>query len=216
MPILTTLRWAPPPFQGQVRDLAVRWALEELGVQYDVRLLGPEEQRAPAHRARQPFGQVPVYEEGDLVLFETGAIVQHLGERSWLLPQDPPKRAHARAWIFAALNSVDPDIIALADIDHFATGHSWAQARRPQLVEKVRTRLDQVAAALGERHYLVGDFCAADMVMIMVLRALRHTTLVTDNPILRVYRDRCEARTAFQRALAAQLHTFAEHAPCAA
>ena len=208
---LITLAWAPPTFQGQVRDLPVRWALEELGTPYSLQVVNDEERRSPAFRAKQPFGKVPVLEHDGLTLFESAAIVQHLGETSWLLPGDAQSRAQARVWMFAAMNSIDPDIIALGDIDHFAADTDWGRARRPQLASSLRTRLEDVAAALGEREYLVGAFSAADIAMIAVLRGLRHTRLVSDIPVLRAYRDRCEARPAFQRALAAQMQTFQEN-----
>jgi glutathione S-transferase len=216
MYILTTMPWAPPAFQGQVRDLAVRWALEEIGATYEVRLVSDDERATAAHRARQPFGKVPVLEIDGLVLFESAAIVQHLGETSWLLPEDAADRAQSRVWMFAAMNSIDPEVIALGDIDHFAAHTAWGQARRPEVESSLRTRLQDLAQALGARDFLVGPFGAADIVMITVLRALRHTSLVTDIPALRAYRDRCEARPAFQRALAAQLQTFAAHSPRAA
>ena len=212
---VTALRWVPPPFQGQVRDLAVRWALEEIGASYEMKLLAPEDQDTPAYRAWQPFGKVPAYEEDGFTLFESGAIVLHISEGSALLPADRATRARVNAWVIAALNSVDPDIIALGDIDHFAAEEAWGKQRRPALVRMVQTRLNDVAAHLAGRDYLVDQFGAADIMMITILRALRHTTLVSDIPVLRAYRDRCEARPAFQRALAAQLDTFARHAPAA-
>jgi glutathione S-transferase len=213
---LITMPWVPPTFQGQVRDLAVRWALEEIGASYEVRLVDDAHRATDAYRAKQPFGKVPVLEIGGLALFESGAIVQHLGETSWLLPEDPALRAQARAWMFAAMNSIDPDIIALGDIDHFAAGTAWGRERRPQLEQSLRNRLRDLAQAIGSREYLVGPFGAADIVMITVLRALRHTALISENPTLRAYRDRCEARPAFQRALDAQLQTFKLHEPSAA
>jgi glutathione S-transferase len=217
MYILTTMPWAPPAFQGQVRDLAVRWALEELGRSYEVRLVSDEQRATAAYRAgQQPFGKVPVLEIDGLVLFESAAIVQHLGETSWLLPEDAAARAQARVWMFAAMNSIDPEVIALGDIDHFAAHTAWGQARRPEVESSLRNRLQELAQALGTRDFLAGRFGAADIVMITVLRALRHTSLVTDITALRAYRDRCEARPAFQRALAAQLQTFAAHSPHAA
>ena len=205
---LTTLPWVPAAFQGQVRDLAVRWALEELGRPYEVRLVDDATRASAAYRAQQPFGKVPVLDDDGLVLFESGAIVQHLGETSWLLPSEPRLRAQARVWMFAALNSIDPDVIALGDIDHFAADTAWGRARRPEVEASLRRRLGDLAAALGEREFLVGAFGAADIVMITVLRQLRHTTLLDEIPALRAYRDRCEARPAFSRALDAQLHTF--------
>ena len=207
---LSTLAWAPAAFQGQIRDLPVRWALEELGAPYDVRLVNDDDRRSPDYRAKQPFGKVPVLEVDGLALFESAAIVQHLGETSWLLPEDPTQRAQARAWMFAAMNSIDPDVIALGDIDHFAADTDWGRTRRPQLAESLRTRLNHLASFLDRREFLVGPFTAADIVMVGMLRGLRHTSLVTDIARLRAYRDRCESRPAFQRALAAQMQTFKE------
>jgi glutathione S-transferase len=209
---ISALRWAPPQFQGQVRDLAVRWALEEAGTPYEVMLVGPEEQNSADYRALHPFGKVPAYEDGEVALFESGAIVLHIAEKSGLLPDAPAARARAKAWVFAALNSVDPDIIALGDIDHFAADTDWGKQRRPELAAMVQKRLDAVAAHLAGREYLVERFSAADIMMIMVLRALRHTPMISDTPALRAYRDRCEGRPAFQRALRAQLDSFAQGA----
>jgi glutathione S-transferase len=210
---LTTLRWAPPTFQGQVRDLAVRWALEEAGLAYRELQLGDDERRTPQYRARQPFGQVPAYREDGIEVFESGAIVLFIAERHGLLPREAAARERARAWMFAALNSVDPDIIALGDIDHFAAREPWAIARRPALVASLQRRLEALAADLGDREYLVGAFSAADISMIMTLRGLRHTDLAARVPVIDAYRKRCEMRPAFQRALAAQLAAFARHSP---
>jgi glutathione S-transferase len=210
---ITALRWVPAPFHGQVRDLAVRWALEEVGASYEVKLLAPGDQDTPAYRAWHPFGKVPAYEEDGLRLFESGAIVLHIAQDTALLPADRAARSRVTAWVIAALNSVDPDIIALGDIDHFAAEEAWGKQRRPALETMLKTRLNAVAAHLADRDYLVEQFSAADIVMITILRVLRHTTLVADIPALRAYRDRCEARPAFQRALAAQLDTFAKHSP---
>lgn len=209
---LTTLRWAPAAFQGQVRDLAVRWALEEAGLAYRENLVSDELRQTPAYRQRQPFGQVPAYREDGVEIFESGAIVQYIAERHGLLPTDVATRERARAWMFAALNSLDPDIIALGDIDHFAAETAWGRERRPSLEAGLLDRLQKVAAQLGP-NYLVGEFSAADITMIMTLRALRHTDLVSRVPALAAYRDRCEARSAFRRALDAQLTTFARNAP---
>ncbi len=210
---LTTLRWAPPAFQGQVRDLAVRWALEEAGLAYREVQLDDVQRRAPGFLARQPFGKVPAYREDGVDVFESGAIVLFIAERHGLLPCEPAARERAKAWIFAALNSIDPDIIALGDIDHFAAREAWAIARRPALVESVLRRLAAVATDLGAREYLAGAFSAADISMIMTLRGLRHTDLVARVPVLDAYRDRCESRPAFRRALADQMAAFARHAP---
>jgi glutathione S-transferase len=205
---LTTLRSVPPVFQGQVRDLAVRWALEETGTPYRVRLVDDADRSTSDYHRQNPFGKVPVYDEDGLVIFESGAIVLHIAENNGLLPAERSARAQARAWMFAALNSVDPDVIALGDIDHFAADQAWAIARRPELVASLRTQLGKVAAALRDRAFLAGEFSAADIMMIMVLRGLRHTSLVSEITALAAWRDRCEARPAFQRALAAQMKTY--------
>jgi glutathione S-transferase len=210
---VTTLRWAPPTFQGQVRDLAVRWALEETGLAYRERQLTDAERRAPAYLSRNPFGKVPAYREDGIDIFESGAIVLYIAERHGLLPREPAARERAKAWMFAALNSLDPDIIALGDIDHFAAREPWGIARRPALAAAIVSRLAAVAADLGDRAYLVGDFSAADISMVMTLRALRHTDLLARVPVLDAWRARCESRPAFQRALAAQLAAFARHSP---
>src|SRR5688572_19547382 len=214
---LTTFRWVPNFAQGLVRDLRVRWALEEAGLPYEEKLLGPGEQNSAAHRALQPFGQVPVYEEDGLTLFESGAIVMHIGERCpTLLPQDPARRARVRGWMIAALNSVEPHVQSLTAVDLFFAHEEWAKLRRPSAEKMAQTRLEQLAAALGDRDYLEGEFTAGDLMMVSVLRFLRHTELVKNMPVLAAYQARGEARPAFQRALAAQLAHFAKNAPPAA
>jgi glutathione S-transferase len=216
LPRLTAFQWVPAPFQGQVRDLPVRWALEEAGIAYEERLLAGEAHKAPAFRALHPFGKVPVFEDTDVVLFESGAIVLHIAEKHGaLLPREPAARGRAKAWLIAALNSVDPDVIALGDIDHFAANEPWAKARRPEVEAHLDQRLRDVAAQLERRDFLADEFSIADIMMISVLRGLRHTDLVSRIPFLRDYRDRCEARPAFQRALAAQLAPFARAASAA-
>ena len=198
---LTAFRWVPPLAQGLVKDLRVRWALEEAGLAYEEKLLALSEQNSPAHRAVQPFGQVPVYEEGGMTLFETGAIVMHIGERCpVLLPGDAAQRARTCTWMFAALNSVEPDVQNLTTIDLFHSNEEWARARRPGVEKLVLARLDSLAASLAGRDYLEGGFTAGDLLMVTVLRLLRHTRLVADNPVLAAYQARCEARPAFQRA----------------
>jgi glutathione S-transferase len=206
-----------PPFaQGLVRDLRVRWALEEAGLAYEERLIAFGEQNGAPHRAMQPFGQVPVYEEGDLVLFETGAIVLHIGERCpALLPTDAARRARTYTWMFAALNSVELHVQNLTVMDLFFQNEEWAKVRRPAAEKLAQSRLDGVAASLAGRDYLEGQFTAGDLLMVTVLRLLRHTRMVADNPVLAAYQARCEARPAFQRALAAQLAPFERYAPAA-
>jgi glutathione S-transferase len=208
---VTAFRWVPPFAQGLVRDLRVRWALEQAGVPYRTWLIGPEDQAGPAHRARQPFGQVPVSEEDGLVLFESGAIVLHIGGRSEaLLPADPAARARATTWLLAALNTIEVAINPLAEIDLFYAGEAWVQARRPEAERAVRLRLAELAACLGDRAYLEGRFTAGDLMMAAVLRILRHTDLVAAEPNLAAYLARCEARPAFRRALRDHLDPFAE------
>ncbi len=207
-------RWVPEVAQGLVRDLRVRWALEEAGLDYQEWLVGlGEEQNAPAYRACQPFGQVPVYAEDDLILFESGAIVLHIGEKSpGLLPADAAARSRAICWLFAALNTIEPPVQQLASIDLFHGGEAWTLEHRPQIEAWVRKRLDELAAWLGDKAYLEGDFSLGDLMMATVLQILRHTDLVTGHPVLGPYLERCEARPAFQQALRDQLCSFEEPA----
>ena len=208
---------AVPPFaRGLVRDLRVRWALEEAGIPYRITLVGGGDATvSPAdYRRVQPFGQIPAIEDGDLTLFESGAIVLYLAERSRaLLPSDPPSRAQVTQWTFAALNTIEPPIQNLAAIDLFYASEGWAQERRPGAVEAVQRRLGELAGRLDGRQYLVGAFSAADILMTTVLRILRHTTLVEEQPALVAYKQRCEARPAFQKALADQMAVFEGAAP---
>jgi glutathione S-transferase len=214
---LTAFKWVPPVAQGLVRDLRVRWALEEAGLSYKEKLLDFGEQNTPEHRAVQPFGQVPVYEEDGLTLFESGSIVMHIGEKSpVLLPVEPGARARVRTWIVAALNSVEPHVQALAAIDLFFAKEEWARLRRPSALAMAQARLNAVAAALADREYLEKQFSGADVLMTTVLRLIRHTTVVSDIPVLAAYQARCEARPAFKRALADQLAPFELYAPVAA
>ncbi len=203
---------AVPPFaQGLVRDLRVRWALEEAGLPYRVTLVGNGASAMPpsAYRAIQPFGQIPAIEDGHLTLFESGAIVLHVAERSaTLLPKDPPPRAHVMQWMFAALNTIEIPIQMLAEIDLFHADEGWAKERRPAAVEWVRGRLATLASCLKGREHLVGSFSAADILMVSVLRILRHTDLLNQEPALVAYKQRCEARPAFTKALADQIAVF--------
>jgi glutathione S-transferase len=206
---VSAFRWVPPFARGVVRDLRVRWALEEAGLPYEEWLIGPEDQTSERYRRSQPFGQVPAYEEDGLVLFESGAIVLHVAERSEaLMPSDATGRARVTAWMFAALNTMEPRIQNLAEIDLFHAEDEWAKARRPAAVEAARARLATLAGWLGGRDYLEDRFTAADLLMTTVLRILRHTDLVAQMPVLDAYRLRCEARPAFQKALADQLAAF--------
>jgi glutathione S-transferase len=202
-----------PPFaQGLVRDLRVRWALEEAGIPYQARLLEQDDKDTTAYRALQPFGQVPIFQEGDFVMFETGAIVQHIAERSpTLSPLDAEGRLRMNTWLFAALNSVEPALENLIHIDLFFANEAWAKERRPGAVAFAQKRLDGLAAWLDGREYLEDDrFTAADLMMTTVLRIPRNTDLVTSNRVLDAYVRRCEARPAFHRALAAQAAPYVE------
>lgn len=207
-------KWVPDFAKGLVRDLRVRWALEEAGRDYQEWLIGlGDDQNSPAYRACQPYGQVPVYEEGGLVLFESGAIVLHIGETSAaLLPTDPTARARATCWLFSALNTIEPVIQELSSMDLFHAEEAWVRERRPQVEAQLRKRLAELAAWLGDKDYLEGDFTLGDLMMATVLQIPRHTDIVDSEPKLRAYLDRCEARPAFQRALRDQLASFEDQA----
>ena len=208
---ITAFKWVPDFAKGVVRDLRVRWALEEAGLDYRVRLLDAMTERPQDYFLEQPFGQVAIFVEGDLRMFETGAILLHLGERSEvLLPKDPIGKARATCWLIAALNSIEPMIFELINIDIFNRDEEWAKLRRPEAEKKVRDRLKRVSDWLGDKEHLEGRFTVGDLMMTTVLRNLRHTMLVAEHPNLAAYQARCEARPAFQRALAAQLADFEE------
>ena len=207
---ISAFRWVPETARGQVRDLRVRWALEEAGLTYRTRLLEQGDQDQPQYRALQPFGQVPILEEEGLVMFESGAIVLHLGERSEaLLPQDPGARARATQWLIAALNSVEPHVMTVVAIDLFYANEKWAQLRRPGAVAFLERRLAALCGALGGKPFLDGErFTAGDLMMASVLRLLERTDLLSGDARLAAYVARCTSRPAFQRALAAQLGDF--------
>ena len=206
---ITAFRWVPDFARGLVRDLRVRWALEEAGLPYRAKLIGPDDQASADYRALQPFGQVPAFEEDGVSLFESGAIVLHIGARSpALMPSDDAGRARATTWVFAAINSIEPRVAQLAELDIFAAGQEWAKLRRPEVEKFVKRRLGELAARLGERDYLEGRFTVGDLMMTTVLRILRHTDLVAAEPRLAAYQARCEERPAFRRALDAQLAAF--------
>ncbi len=216
LPKVSAYRWVPPFAQGLVRDLRVRWALEEAGTAYEERLIGPQDQKSDAYLSLQPFGQVPAFEDGDFAMFESGAIVLHIAERSdALMPRDPAQRSQTLSWMFAALNSVEPPITMLLVIDRQpADVIDRAKEIRATVIERTEARLDRLAASLGDREHLVaGRFTAADLLMTTVLRFLRTTDLVSKRPTLEAYRLRCEARPAFKKALEAQMANFAANAP---
>ena len=208
---ISAFNWVPDFAKGLVRDIRLRWALEEAGLPYRVRRLDAMAERPQDYFQEQPFGQVPIYVEGDLHMFESGAILLHIGEKSGtLLPEDEIGRARATCWLIAALNSIEPMIFELINIDIFNAGEEWARLRRPEAERKVRDRLQRLADWLGDKDYLEGRFTVADLLMTTVLRSLRHTKLVGEQPRLAAYVARCESRPAFQRALAAQLADFDE------
>jgi len=208
---VSAFRWVPDFARGLVRDLRVRWALEEAGLPYQARLIGPEDQKSAGYRAMQPFGQVPAYEEDGFVLFESAAIVHHIAAKSEaLMPSDENGRARMTAWMFAALNSIEPHIQNLTAIDLFHAKEDWAIARRPAELQRVQSRLKALSDWLDGRDYLENRFTAADLLMTTVLRIPRHSDVVAQMPVLEAYRLRCEARPAFKRALDAQMADFAE------
>lgn len=209
---ITAFRWVPPFAAGLVRDLRVRWALEEIDLPYRARLLGFE--RPAEYVQEQPFDQVPTYREGDLLMFETGAIVQHIGEKDErLLPRDRQARMRAIQWTYAALDSVEPAITNFSLIDIFYAEEEWAKLRRPGAMDFVRLKLKRLSDWLGDKEWLEDRFTIGDLIMVTVLRNLRETDLVTAHPVLGPYLARGEARQAFQRALTDQLATFAANQP---
>jgi len=210
---ITAFQWVPDFAQGLVRDLRARWALEEAGLDYRVRLVGQE--RPPEYLLEQPFDQVPCFSDGTVKIFETGAIVQYIGEQSEaLLPSDPQGKFRAIQWTCAALNSVEPAFINLLLIDIFFTGEEWAKLRRPGAEDFARLKLKRVSEWLSDKQWLEGDrFTIGDLLMVTVLRFLRHTKLVAEFPNLDAFLERGEARPAFQRALADQLAVYAANQP---
>ncbi len=210
---ISAFRWVPTFARGQVRDLRVRWALEEAGLPYRVRLLAQGDQDKADYRALQPFGQVPIFDDEDgLVLFESGAIVLHIGERcEALLPRDPPARARATQWLVSALSSIEPFVMNVALIDLFYASEEWAKQRRPGALAFLERRLAALAKNLGNKPFLDGDrFTAGDLMMSTVLRIL--PSVAAKQPALEEYVARCTARPAFERALEAQLGDFVDAA----
>jgi len=205
---ISAFKWVPDFAQGQVRDLRARWALEEAALPYSTRLLQQGDQDKPEYRAMQPFGQVPILEDNGFVLFESGAIVLYIGERSeTLLPNEPRARARATQWLMAALNSVEPCVMNVATLNVFHANEEWAKLRRPSAVEFMQRRLSALSGSLGDKPYLDGDrFTAGDLMMTTVLRIL--PDIVANDSRFAAYVGRCTARPAFKRALDAQLADF--------
>jgi glutathione S-transferase len=213
-PTITAFEQSPDRGKGLARDMRVRWALEEVGQPYDVRLVSFSEMKESAHRMLHPFGQIPTYEEGDLTLFESGAIVLHLAERhARLLPDDANARARAITWIFAALNTVEPAILELTIARIVEGDKPWSKDRLPLVKDRVRERLKQLSARLGSADWLDGAFSAGDLMMVSVLLRLRLSGILDEYPNLAAYVARGEARPAYKRAFDAQLAVFTGQPP---
>lgn len=208
-PTITAFERSPDRGRGLARDMRVRWALEEVGTPYHVRLVSFAQMKQPAHLALQPFGQIPTYEEGDLALFETGAIVLHIAEQhAGLLPADSKARARAVTWMFAALNTIEFPILDLTYAKFTEGDKPWYEERQQMVKERVRTRLAQLSTRLGDAEWLDGSFSAADLLMVTVLMRLGSSGLVEEFPNLSAYVARGQARPAYQRAFAAQRAVF--------
>jgi glutathione S-transferase len=207
--IITAFERSPDSGQGMARDMRVRWALEEVGQPYGVRLLSFKAMKEPAHLALHPFGQIPTYEEGDLALFESGAIVFHIAERhAGLLPDDANARARAITWMFAAINTVEPPIVDREVAEYLEGDETWYEQRLPFIDERIRRRLGELSGRLGNADWIDGAFSAGDLLMVTVLRRLEGSGILEDYPNLSAYVDRGKARPAYQRAFDAQLAVF--------
>lgn len=203
---ITAFERSPDGGQGMARDMRVRWALEEVGQPYDVRLLSFKAMKEPAHLALHPFGQIPTYEEGDLALFESGAIVFHLAERhAGLLPDDAHARARAITWMFAALNTVEPPIVDREVAEYLEGDETWYERRLPFIDERIRRRLGELSGRLGNADWIDGAFSVADLLMVTVLRRLEGSGILEEYPVLCAYVARGKARPAYKRAFDAQL-----------
>jgi glutathione S-transferase len=208
-PTITAFAKSPDRGRGLARDSRVRWALEEVGQPYDVRLVSFDDMKAPAHLALHPFGQIPTYEEGNLALFESGGILFHIAVRHpGLLPEDADAKARAIAWMFAALSTVEPPILDLSTARMVEGDQPWTEERLPLVRDRVRVRLAQLSTRLGDAEWLDGAFSAGDLLMVSVLLRLRMSGLLDEYPNVAAYVARGEARPAYQRAFAAQLAVF--------
>ena len=211
MPTITAFAASPDRGRGLARDMRVRWAFEEVGQPYDVRLVSFAQMKEPAHIAIQPFGQIPTYEDGDLALFETGAILLHIAEEHpGLLPRDANARARAIAWMFAAIATVEPPIVEWSAAMILERDKPWFDQRLPMLQTNMRKRLGELSRHLGDSEWLDGDFSVADIMMTHVIQRARSSGLVEEFPNLAAYLARAESRPAYQRAFAAQLKVFEE------
>lgn len=211
MPItITAFERSPDRGKGHARDMRVRWALEEVGQPYDVRLVSFRDMREPAHLALQPFGQIPTYEDGGIVLFETGAIVLHIAERySGLLPADADARARAITWMFAAINTIEQPIVERETCRYLESGETWYEKRMAMVEKRIRQRMSELSARLGDAEWLDGAFSAGDLLMVTVLRRLEGSAILDACPNLAAYVARGEARPAYGRAFRAQHAVFA-------
>jgi len=208
-PTITAFKASPDRGRGLARDMHVRWALEEVGQPYEVRLVSFSEMKERAHKALQPFGQIPTYEEGDLALFETGAIVLHIAENHrGLLPEDPNARARAISWMFAAQSTVEPVVVQREVSILMERDKPWHEERLPLVEDRIRARLDDLSSYLGDSDWLDGQFSAGDLLMVEVLRRLGSSDILEDYPNLSNYVVRGEARPAFKRAFDAQFAVF--------
>jgi len=213
-PTITAFERSPDGGRGLARDMRVRWALEEVGQPYEVRLVSFGAMKEPAHRALHPFGQIPTYQEGDLALFESGAIVFHIAEQhAGLLPDDANARARAITWIFAALNTVEPPILDLQTSRFLEGDKSWYEQRLPLVKDRIRDRLGELSRRLGDADWLDGAFTAGDLMMVAVLLRLRASGMLDEYPNLSAYVARGEARPAYKRAFDAQLRVFTGKPP---
>jgi glutathione S-transferase len=211
---VSAFRWVPPFAQGFVRDLRVRWALEEAGLPYAATLIDQKTQASGAYREWQPFGQVPAYRDGDIEMFESGAIVLHIAAKSDALsPKDEAGKARMTTWVFAAINSVEPHVQNYIHLDAFYAGQDWIEGRRPSALAMLNRRLASLSNALGDKDYLEDRFTAGDLIMATVLREAVGCGVLANYPNLDAYRRRNEARPAFGRAMEAQLQPFRENAP---
>ena len=206
---ITAFESSPDEGQGLARDMRVRWALEEVGQPYEVRLVSFKAMKEPAHRKLHPFGQIPTYEEGGLVLFESGAIIFHIAKcRVGLLPDDADSRARAITWMFAAINTVEPPIVEREQVPYQERDKPWYEERLPMIEDRVRARLNDLSIRLGDADWLDGTFSAGDLLMVLVLRRLEGTGILEEYPNLSAYVARGEARPAYKRAFAAQFAVF--------
>jgi glutathione S-transferase len=214
IPTITAFERSPDRGKGLARDMRVRWALEEVGQPYEVRLVSFSAMKEPAHRALHPFGQIPTYEEGDLALFESGAIVLHIAQtRAGLLPDDANARARAITWMFAAINTVEPPILDLQTAKFLEGDKPWSEQRLPLVKDRIRHRLGELSDRLGAADWLDGAFSAGDLMMVGVVLRLKASGLLDEYPNLAAYVARGETRAAFKRAFAAQLAVFTGQPP---